>query len=345
MRYARVKSIQRPSISAATTNSFSRRTTPSFTADPSFLGEQRTHATRAITIPARRAGLSARKPGYYLLRASRGYGANTGTGAGTLQRTYLSWALAALACVATVFLLWPVRSGSVLDLFWPPEPGADPEWDAVRTGRTVITYWDRAQGHEFEMHKGLIDEFNSSQDEIFVHVISIGWRIEKLLTAISSGAPPDVCSMDGQAFSQLAPQGCFIPLDDWMATQPNMRREDFFPHMYDGAFMNGHMYAIPTTTDVYCLLWNKAAFRKVGLDPERPPQTMRELEEYAQKLTVRGPSGGIDQIGFLPWLPWDFTYMWGRFFGGQWFDADHSVVVAAQDANVVKSLEWQRSWV
>lgn len=230
-------------------------------------------------------------------------------------------------------------------MFWPPEPGSDPEWQAAQQGRTIITYWDRSQGHEFDMNKGLVDEFNVSQDEIYVHTISIGWRIEKLLTAISSGAPPDVCSMDGQALAQLAPQGCFIPLDDWMATQPNMRREDFFPHMYEAASVNNHVYGIPKTTDVYCLLWSKAAFRKAGLDPERPPQTLRELEEYAQKLTVRGPSGGIEQIGFLPWLPWDFTFMWGSFFGGNWFNADNSLVVAAQDPNIGKSLEWQLSWI
>lgn len=262
-----------------------------------------------------------------------------------MHRTYLSWIGAALACAVVLFLLWPVRSGFVLATFWPPAPGSDPEWEAAQEGRTIITYWDRSQGHEFDMHKQLIDEFNASQNKIYVHTISIGWRIEKLLTAIASGAPPDVCSMDGQALAQLAAQGCFEPLDEWMATQPNMRKEDFFPHMYATAYMDGRVYGIPTTTDAYCLLWNKAAFRRAGLDPERPPKTLRELEEFAQKLTVRNASGGVEQIGFLPWLPWDFTYMWGSFFGGNWFNEDTTLVVAAQDPNIVKSLEWQRSWV
>lgn len=184
-----------------------------------------------------------------------------------------------------------------------------------------------------------------ARQQIYVRTVSIGWRIEKLLTAISSGAPPDVCSMDGQALAQLAPQGCFIPLNDWMTTQPNMRKEDFFPHMYETASMSGTVYGIPSTTDVYCLLWNKEAFRKAGLDPERPPRTMEELQEYAAKLTVRGPKGEIEQIGFLPWLPWDFTYMWGKLFGGEWFNGNTSAVISAQDPQIVKSLEWQRSWV
>jgi len=250
-----------------------------------------------------------------------------------LFRTYLSW-----AGIAAVNII-------VLALLWPSEASSAAERDALAEGRTIITYWDRSQGHEHEMHNQLIDQFNASQDKIYVRTLSIGWRIEKLLTAIASGAPPDVCSMEAQTISQLAPQGCFVALDDWMSTQPNMKPEDFFDHLYEMVSYEGKTWGIPTLTDSYCLLWNKAAFRRAGLDPERPPRTLKELEEYAAKLTVRGPSGAVEQIGFLPWLPWDFTYMWGGYFGGEWFDENRTRVIAADDPNILKSLEWQGSWV
>lgn len=250
-----------------------------------------------------------------------------------MLRTYLTWAGITLACAV------------ILAVLWPSEAGSEAERAALREGRTIITYWDRSQGHEYEMHCELIDEFNRSQDKIYVRTLSIGWRIEKLLTAISSGAPPDVCSMEGQTISQLAPQGCFMPLDEWMAGQPNMSREDFFPHQYEMVSYNNRVYAVPTVTDSYCLLWNKAAFRRAGLDPERPPQTLRELEEYAAKLTVRGADGRVEQVGFLPWLPWDFTFMWGEYFGGQWFNPERTRVTAATDPKIIESLEWQASWV
>ena len=108
-----------------------------------------------------------------------------------MGRTYFSWGLTVLACAVVLLLLWPFRSGWVLASFSSPAAGADPERDAIQQGRTIVTYWDRSQGHEYGMHNQLVNEFNESQDKIHVRTVSIGWRIEKLLTAISSGAPPD----------------------------------------------------------------------------------------------------------------------------------------------------------
>lgn len=250
-----------------------------------------------------------------------------------VAKTYMTWAATAVACAM------------VLGVLWPEPAGSDAERAALREGRTIITYWDRAQGHEYEMHRDLIEEFNASQGEIYVRSISIGWRIEKLLTAISGGAPPDVCSLEGLNLALLGTHGCFQPLEDWMAGQQGLAQDDFLPHAWDMVAFNGHVYGIPTTTDCYALLWNKAAFRRAGLDPEHPPKTLRELEEYAQKLTVVSSGGRVEQIGYLPWLPWDFTYMWGSFFGGEWFDKERTRVIAADDPRIIASYAWQGSWV
>jgi multiple sugar transport system substrate-binding protein len=107
---------------------------------------------------------------------------------------------------------------------------------------------------------------------------------------------------------------------------------------------DGHVWALPTTTDTICLLWNKTAFRKAGLDPDRPPQNLDELEEYAAKLTVRGPKGVIEQMGFLPWLPWDNTFMWGVLFGGQWYSEQDKRVECGEDPAIIASLAWQQSF-
>ena len=198
--------------------------------------------------------------------------------------------------------------------------GSDPgRTRRPRAGRTLITYWDRHTGHEAAARKELIDEFNRSQDKIYVRTVIIGSRIEKLLTAIAGGAPPDVCSMGTSVLLQLAAQGCFTPIEDEMAKSPYLQQSAFFPHAWKLVNLNGHVWGIPTTTDTYCLLWNKAAFRKAGLDPETPPKTLKEIEEFAAKLTVK-KGDQVEQYGFVPWQPWIQTYMWGGMFGGQWFD-------------------------
>lgn len=249
-------------------------------------------------------------------------------------RTLGVWALALTGIAAALWTLWPRQASTPLEL------------EALREGRTIITYWDRHSGHEHASRLALIDEFNRSQNKVYVRSTAIGYNalMEKTLTATAGGAPPDVMSFDGGMLAQLAVQGLFLPLEDFVAEVPSLQKEAFFPHIWDMVDFDGHVWGIPTTTDSYCLLWNKAAFRKAGLDPERPPETIEELNEYAAKLTVRSPSGAIEQMGFLPWLPWDMSFMWGVLFGGLWFNETYTQVRASKDPGILASLAWQQSF-
>lgn len=239
--------------------------------------------------------------------------------------------------------LWVAAGLIILAVLWPRQAITPEEQAAVAEGRIIINYWDRNQGHEFEMRTTLIDEFNRSQSEIFVRPLSIGWRIEKLLTAITGGAPPDICSIQNDVFASLASQDCFMDLDDWMRSKDYLHPDGYFPHILAHCTFEDRLYAIPTMTDSYCLLWNKSLFRKAGLDPERPPRTMKELEEYAAKLTTVGPAG-IETIGFLPWVPWDHSFGLGGVFGGTWYDPETDKVVCGDSPGIIESYRWQASW-
>lgn len=230
---------------------------------------------------------------------------------------------------------------------WPRLAATDIEQRALAEGRTLIVYWDRHSGHEHQARLDLFDEFNRSQDKVYVRAVAIGYNagMEKLLTATAGGAPPDLCSIDSTYMAQLAPQGVLMPLDDFMAATPGLHQEDFFPHVWRMAETDGHVWGVPTTTDVYCLLWNKTAFREVGLDPEKPPKTIEELEEYAAKLTQWDPdSGAIQQMGMVPWTPWDMTHLWGVMFGGAWIDEKTGLVNITENPAILRSFEWQSSF-
>jgi sn-glycerol 3-phosphate transport system substrate-binding protein len=45
------------------------------------------------------------------------------------------------------------------------------------------------------------------------------------------------------------------------------------------------------------MFYNKDAFKEVGLDPEKPPVSWKELVDYAQKLTKKDASGNIVRYG------------------------------------------------
>ncbi|MCC6489166.1 MAG: extracellular solute-binding protein [Candidatus Hydrogenedentes bacterium] len=263
-----------------------------------------------------------------------------------MNRTNISWAAAALVSVLLYLILWPSPAGS-------PE-----EREALRQGRTIVVYWDRHSGHEHQARVDLVEEYNRSrgiEDGAYVRALPIGYNVlmEKMLTSIAAGSPPDVCSMDTAILAQLVSQGCFSPLDDLVNSEPSLRQEAFLPHTWEMSCFKGYdaatrkwvtaVWGIPTTSDSFCLLWNKDAFRKAGLDPERPPRTIAELEEFAAKLTIRG-STGIEQYGFVPWFPWDLTHMWGGLFGGRWFDEETGLAVCRGDPGVIASFAWQQKF-
>ena len=68
------------------------------------------------------------------------------------------------------------------------------------------------------------------------------------------------------------------------------------------------------------------------------------LEDFAAKLTIREPNGAIKQMGFLPWLPWDNSYMWGVLFGGQWYNEKTGLIDCATDPAIIRMFEWQLSF-
>ena len=246
-------------------------------------------------------------------------------------------------------ILWVlalVAGAALLAVLWPSAAADEAERKALAEGRTIIVYWDRLFGHEHKMRRVLIDEFNNSQNEVYVRTLPIGYyqAMEKILTSTAGGSPPDVCSLDTSLMTQLAAQGVFTPLEDFMAEVPALAKDKFYPHCLQMSQMDGHIWGVPTSADVYCLLWNKSLFRKAGLDPERPPQTTDELLDYAAKLNVVSEDGQLEQLGIVPWVPWDLSHLWGAVFGGVWYNESTGRCELANDAGIIKGFEFQASF-
>ena len=57
--------------------------------------------------------------------------------------------------------------------------------------------------------------------------------------------------------------------------------------------INGTLYSMPFNSSASVLLYNKDAFKEVGLDPEKAPRSYKEISEAAKKLTK-----GTERYGF-----------------------------------------------
>jgi multiple sugar transport system substrate-binding protein len=104
------------------------------------------------------------------------------------------------------------------------------------------------------------------------------------------------------------------------------------------------IYAIPTGAACEAFYWNKEHFRQAGLDPERPPKTWKELEEYALKLTLRNERGEIARAGYIPgyWDPFGTALFahWALQKGARFLSEDGRRVKLTSPA-CVEALEWE----
>jgi len=103
---------------------------------------------------------------------------------------------------------------------------------------------------------------------------------------LSSGTAADVVMADSYVVAQFAGSGYLAPLDDILA------KWDQGQYFYKGALAvasyNGHVYALPTATDVRMLWYNKADFAKAGLPVPWQPKTWDDVIAAGKALNTAG---------------------------------------------------------
>ncbi len=81
------------------------------------------------------------------------------------------------------------------------------------TGRVTVRYWEKWVGFEADAMRVVVDDFNASQDRIFVDYSSVSQMDRRLMLAISGGVPPDVAGVVGKGLPAYAENNALIPLD------------------------------------------------------------------------------------------------------------------------------------
>lgn len=166
---------------------------------------------------------------------------------------------------------------------------------------------------------------------------------EQVIAALAGNDPPDVLVTGGPgSVGSWAREELIAPLDDLIAMS-GIDMDDMFPAPLGQCRYQGVYYCLPWGTDTYALFWNKDLFEDAGLDPDTPPQTLEELVEFADKLTIVEADGTISQIGFIPDFSWSHLGLYARMFGGYWYSEDGTQVTLTSQP-IVDALLWQQQF-
>lgn len=216
------------------------------------------------------------------------------------------------------------------------------EDDRRADGRVVIKYWEKWEDFEKDAMRAVVDRYNESQDKVWVEYLSAGQIDQKLLLATSGGNPPDVAGLWSWRLYTYADMGALEPLDQLME-RDGIEPDDYLPVIMDQCQYHGFTWALPTTPATLALHYNRELFREAGLDPDRPPQTLAELDEYAHKLTKFDEDGRLVQLGFSPTEPGWWNDRWGYWFGGNLMSEDGTRVTPDSPENIA-AYNWVQSY-
>lgn len=229
-----------------------------------------------------------------------------------------------------VLIFYGVRLNAWVDSM---APGRIPAWARERT---VVTVWAQFLGDEQRYFERAVAAFNRSQQEVYIRNISTAEDDTKVFRAISAGVPPDLCILWNPGYvGTLAATGAIQPLDRFFE-KSSLRREEFVPAALAGGTYEGKLYSLPYLVDVHCLFWTEKAFREAGLDVERGPRTLGELDEYIKKLTRFDQRGKLLRLGFEPPEPEVCMALWGvRFYDAQ------KRRITCDEPRAVEALKWR----
>ncbi|MEU4241484.1 sugar ABC transporter substrate-binding protein [Actinoplanes sp. NPDC026619] len=116
----------------------------------------------------------------------------------------------------------------------------------------------------------------------------------KIASAAGARALPDLFASDVVFAPQYASQGLWLDITDKFNALP-IKDKVAPAHVRNGTW-NKRNYAVPHTIDMSVLLYNKDLFTKAGLDPEKPPTTLKEFADDARKVDKLG--GGVNGTYF-----------------------------------------------
>ncbi len=205
-----------------------------------------------------------------------------------------------------------------------------------------ITFWHNwSTGPSGESITKSVEAFNRSHPNIKVKPVYVATDggdsiTSKLLTAVAGGNPPDVVLASRYGVAEY--MAAVTPLNE-LAERDNINESMFYKWAWQESVYDGKLLGLPYDGTARALFYNKDHFKEAGLDPEKPPLTIAELEAAAKKLTKK-EGNQYTRFGLIPWYGEGWLYTWGWAFGGSFLDQSTGKVTA-NDPNIVKALEWE----
>lgn len=168
----------------------------------------------------------------------------------------------------------------------------------------------------------------------------------KLTTAQVGGAPPALTGLSPSRFRTWTDAGLITSVDD-LFKRDRLSSTDFPPALWKSMNYGGKVRALPFRANPdFVLHWLKPHFAEAGLDPNKGPQTIADVDKMIPMLH-RDRNGTLERVGMQPW---DFygtggntINAWTRAFGGSFYD-EAKDELTFNHPRILRAVEWYVEW-
>jgi len=203
-------------------------------------------------------------------------------------------------------------------------------------GKTKVVVWDGYEDVQGKNLTALIAQYNKENPDVEVtQLVSSSDRVlQKVLTAVRGGSPPDVAYMFGSWSPNIAKIPQVVDMSDYV-DDADWQWDDFYEGEREAATVGDKIVGVPALVDNLAIVYNKKLFKDAGVSPPTPEWTWDDFRAAAKKLT--DPSK--KQYGWL--IPADGTedtvwhydaMLWEA--GGDILNSDNTEAAFNSDAGV-----------
>jgi putative chitobiose transport system substrate-binding protein len=176
-----------------------------------------------------------------------------------------------------------------------PPRGPGPGLPAEAALPTILEFWTISLKPDLTAHiEDVIRRYEGAHPGLRIKWVDVDLQVldQKLLSAIAGGVGPDVVNLNTELTVRMAQEHALVDMD--AAVPPDIRAR-YFPNIWASLRVDGRAYGVPWYVEPDVLAYNGALFRRAGLNPARPPRTIRDYIEAA--LTIKRKTG---VYGFMP---------------------------------------------
>ena len=175
----------------------------------------------------------------------------------------------------------------------------------VALAKAEIHFWHAMTGALGDALDIQVKQFNESQGEYEIKPLRKGSYAETLTAAIAAYRqknPPHIVQVFEVGTQTMMLSGAVYPV--WELMRDNEIKidwNDFIKPVVGYYTKDGKLYSMPYNSSTPIFYYNKDAFKKAGLDPEKPPKTWPDVEAHARKIIAAGGAKCGFSTGWPSW--------------------------------------------